>query len=85
MASKIKKLLKKVGKAALLGGGAYLAAKGLGGKQKTKYADVARWIRPKRGYSIDLRMPSNLSKMPQDLTNAPIKALVQRLFLVKVE
>ena len=31
--SKIKKLLKKVGKAALIGGGAYLAAKGLGGKK----------------------------------------------------
>ena len=33
MASKIKKLLKKVGKAALIGGAGYAALKGLGGKK----------------------------------------------------
>ena len=34
--SKIKKLLKKVGKAALLGGGAYLASKGLKNRKENK-------------------------------------------------
>ena len=60
MASKIKKLLKKVGKAALLGGGAYLAAKGLGGKKGIAFG------RPKRGtidqMAADAKMPSNLTK-----------------------
>ena len=37
--SKLKKLVKKIGKAALIGGGAYLAAKGLKNR-KQKNADV---------------------------------------------
>ena len=62
MASKIKKLLKKVGKAALLGGGAYLAAKGLGGKGKQSLvsSDNARGSNLRN--ILKSRMPSNLSK-----------------------
>ena len=60
MASKIKNALKKLGKAALIGGGAYLAAKGLGGKKGTAFG------RPKRGtidqMAADAKMPGNLSK-----------------------
>ena len=36
MASKIKKALKKIGKAAVIGGGAYLAAKGLKNRKENK-------------------------------------------------
>ena len=58
--SKIKKLLKKVGKAALLGGAGYAALKGLGGKKGIAFG------RPKRGtidqMAADTKMPGNLSK-----------------------
>ena len=58
--SKIKKLLKKVGKAALLGGGAYMAAKGLTGKSKNADVEGARGANL-RGI-LKSAMPKNLSK-----------------------
>ena len=60
--SKLKKILKKVGKAALIGGGAYLAAKGLGGKRKQSLvsSDNARGSNLRN--ILKSRMPSNLSK-----------------------
>ena len=60
MASKIKKALKKIGKAALVAGAGYAAMKGLGGKKGTAFS------RPKRGtidqMAADAKMPSNLTK-----------------------
>ena len=60
MASKIKKALKKIGKAALVAGAGYAAMKGLGGKKGTAFS------RPKRGtidqMAADAKMPSNLSR-----------------------
>ena len=60
MASKIKKALKKIGKAALVAGAGYAAMKGLGGKKGTAFS------RPKRGtidqMAADAKMPGNLSK-----------------------
>ena len=59
--SKLKKLLKKVGKVALLGGGAYLASKGLGGrKQSSVSADSARGSNLRN--ILRSAMPGNLSK-----------------------
>jgi hypothetical protein len=62
--SKLKKLVKKIGKAALLGGGAYLAAKGLSGKGKGKPSTNAAAIKAMTSndaYSDDT-MPGMLSK-----------------------
>ena len=60
MASKIKKALKKIGKAALVAGAGYAAMKGLGGKKGTAFS------RPKRGtidqMAADAKMPGNLSR-----------------------
>ena len=60
MASKIKKALKKIGKAALVAGAGYAAMKGLGGKKGIAFG------RPKRGtidqMAADAKMPGNLSK-----------------------
>jgi hypothetical protein len=59
MASKIKKALKKIGKAAAVAGAGYLAMKGLKGKGTA-------FSRPKRGtidqMAADAKMPSNLTK-----------------------
>ena len=58
--SKIKKALKKIGKAALVAGAGYAAMKGLGGKKGIAFG------RPKRGtidqMAADAKMPGNLSK-----------------------
>ena len=73
MASKIKKLLKKVGKAALLGGGAYMAAKGLSNAKNKKLlgetedgkSSFAKFLKPSIGMVTDgsnQKMPSNLSR-----------------------
>ena len=60
MASKIKKELKKIGKAALVAGAGYAAMKGLGGKKGIAFG------RPKKGtidqMAADAKMPGNLSK-----------------------
>ena len=59
MASKIKKALKKIGKAAAVAGAGYLAMKGLKGKGTA-------FSRPKRGtidqMAADAKMPGNLSR-----------------------
>ena len=59
MASKIKKALKKIGKAATIAGAGYLAMKGLKGKGTA-------FSRPKRGtidqMAADAKMPGNLSR-----------------------
>jgi len=58
--SKLKKLVKKLGKAALIGGAGYAAVKGLGGKKGIAFG------RPKRGtidqMAADAKMPGNLSR-----------------------
>ena len=60
MASKIKKALKKIGKAAAIAGAGYLAMKGLGGKKGIAFG------RPKKGtidqMAADAKMPSNLTR-----------------------
>ena len=73
MASKIKKLLKKVGKAALIGGGAYMAAKGLSNAKNKKLlgetedgkSSFAKFLKPSIGMVTDgsnQKMPGNLSR-----------------------
>ena len=58
--SKLKKLVKKLGKEALIGGAGYAAVKGLGGKKGIAFG------RPKRGtidqMAADAKMPGNLSR-----------------------
>tara|TARA_R110002050_G_scaffold296969_1_gene457719 strand:+ start:59 stop:430 length:372 start_codon:yes stop_codon:yes gene_type:complete len=56
MASKIKKLLKKVGKAALLGGGAYMAAKGLTGAAARRKQNKA-YLATEGGDTSDMSIP----------------------------
>jgi hypothetical protein len=61
--SKLKKILKKVGKAALIGGLGYAAIKGLGGKkpkQSSVSSDNARGSNLRN--ILKSRMPSNISK-----------------------
>ena len=60
--SKIKKLLKKVGKAALLGGGAYLASKGLKNRKENK-----AFLKTEGGDKSDMRDygPFSKGKNPQ--------------------
>ena len=57
MASKIKKALKKIGKAAVIGGGAYLAAKGLGRKKEMK-----DFLKTEGGNKSDMRDYGPFSK-----------------------
>jgi len=75
--SKLKKLVKKIGKAALIGGGAYLAAKGLGGrKQSSVSSDNARGTNLRN--ILRSAMPGNLSKSMgpyRDNTGAGAKTL----------
>jgi hypothetical protein len=62
MASKIKKALKKIGKAALVAGAGYAAMKGLRGKGRNfTNADAIKKMTSNAAYSDDT-MPSNLSK-----------------------
>ena len=61
MASKLKKALKKIGKAAAVAGAGYLAMKGLGKrKQSSVSSDNARGSNLRN--ILKSRMPSNLSK-----------------------
>ena len=64
MASKIKKALKKIGKAALVAGAGYAAMKGLKNRKKgtdSTNADAIKKMTTNAAYSDDT-MPSNLSK-----------------------
>ena len=64
MASKIKKALKKIGKAALVAGAGYAAFKGLKNRKKgtdSTNADAIKKMTSNAAYSDDT-MPSNLSK-----------------------
>ena len=62
MASKIKKALKKIGKAALIGGAGYLAMKGLGGKgRNSTNAKAIKAMTSNDAYNDDT-MPMNLSR-----------------------
>jgi len=62
MASKIKKALKKIGKAAVIGGGAYLAAKGLKNRKENKLFNLTEG-----GDKSDMRSygPFSKGKNPQ--------------------
>ena len=60
MASKIKKALKKIGKAALVAGAGYAAMKGLKGRNSTN-ADAIKKMTSNAAYNDDT-MPGNLSK-----------------------
>ena len=68
MASKLKKLVKKLGKAALIGGAGYAALKGFGKKGKAADANDGfreKFMKPSIGMVTDgsnQNMPGNLSK-----------------------
>ena len=60
--SKLKKLVKKIGKAALLGGGAYLAAKGLKNRKENK-----AFLKTEGGDRSDMRDYGPFTKEPRKM------------------